>query len=68
MGPDLVRDTPEKVELIRKRLLTSQSWQKSYADMIRVVRFNKRGKLSPRFIRHFEVLKRLGIVAYWLAL
>ena len=31
-GPDLVRDTSEKVGLIQKRLLTTQSWQKSYAD------------------------------------
>ena len=31
-GPDLVRDTSEKVILIRQRLLTAQSWQKSYAD------------------------------------
>ena len=31
-GPDMVRDTSEKVSLIRHRLLTAQSWQKSYAD------------------------------------
>ena len=31
-GPDLIRDTIEKVGLIRKRLLTAQSRQKSYAD------------------------------------
>ena len=33
-----------------------------------VVRFGKRGKLSPRFIGPFEILKRVGTVAYWLAL
>ena len=32
-GPDLIRDTSEKVGMIRKRLLTAQSWQKSYADI-----------------------------------
>ena len=32
MGPNLVRDTSEKVELIQKRLLTAKSQQKSYAD------------------------------------
>ena len=32
-GPDLNRDTSEKVSLIRQRLLTAQSRQKSYADV-----------------------------------
>ena len=33
-----------------------------------VVRFGKQIKLSPRFIRPFEVLKRVGAIAYWLTL
>ena len=33
-----------------------------------VVRFGKRGKLSPRFIGLFEILERIGVVAYRLAL
>ena len=33
-----------------------------------VVRFGKRGKLSSRYIRPFEILERVGIVAYQLAL
>ena len=85
---DLIRDTLEKVGLIRQRLLTAQSRQKSYADRRRrplefkvddhvflkvmpkrgVVRFNKRGKLVPIFIEPFEILERVGIVAYRLAL
>ena len=32
MGPDLARDTSEKVDLIRKCLLTAHSRQKSYAN------------------------------------
>ena len=87
-GPDRIRDTFEKVSLIRQRLLTAQSRQKSYAYVRRrplefkvgdhvflkmmpkrgVVRFGKRGKLSPRFIGPFEILERVGTIAYRLAL
>ena len=79
-GPDLIRDTSEKVSLIRQSLLTAQSRQKSYADVRRrplefevgdhvflkvmpkrgVIRFGKRGP--------FEILERVGTVAYRLAL
>ena len=34
-GPDLIRDTSEKVSLIRQRLLMAQSRQKSYANVRR---------------------------------
>ncbi|XP_070054852.1 uncharacterized protein [Nicotiana tomentosiformis] len=33
-----------------------------------VLRFGKKGKLSPRYIRPFEILKKIGEVAYHLAL
>ena len=87
-GHDLIRDTSEKVSLIRQCLLTAQSRQKGYADVRRrplefevrdhvflkvmpkrgMVRFGKRGKLSPRFIGPFEILERVGTEAYWLDL
>ena len=33
-----------------------------------VIRFGKKGKLSPRYIGHYEILERIGPVAYRLAL
>ncbi|KAL0543862.1 hypothetical protein IC582_018967 [Cucumis melo] len=38
------------------------------APMKGVLRFEKKGKLSPRFVGSFEILERIGLVAYCLAL
>ena len=33
IGPDIVKDTKEKVQVIRKRLKVASDQQKSYADL-----------------------------------
>ena len=88
LGPELIQQTKETVELIQKRLITAQDRQRKYADPTRknvdfevgepvllkvspwkgLTRFGKRGKLSPRFVGPFEILRRVGKVAYELAL
>ena len=48
-------------EIDEKVFLKVSPWKK-------VMRFGKKGKLSPRFIGPYEVIKKVGIVAYHLAL
>ena len=48
-------------EIDEKVLLKVSSWKK-------VMRFGRKGKLSPRFIRPYEVIEKVGLVEYRLAL
>lgn len=71
LDTDLLRDAIERVRLIQSQLLEfmvgNLVWLKISA-MKRVMRFEKTGKLSPRFIGLFEILRRVGEIAYELAL
>nr|GEY36929.1 retrotransposon protein, putative, Ty3-gypsy subclass [Tanacetum cinerariifolium] len=55
IGPELVQDTTKKISHIKGRLKAAQD---------RVVRFGKKEKVAPRFVRPFEITKRIGPVAY----
>ncbi|KAJ9542440.1 LOW QUALITY PROTEIN: hypothetical protein OSB04_028946 [Centaurea solstitialis] len=60
----IVQKTTESIQLIRERLNTAQSRQKSYVDKRRVIRFRKRRKLGPRFIGPLKIVAWVGKVAY----
>ncbi|KAA3487180.1 DNA/RNA polymerases superfamily protein [Gossypium australe] len=87
-GVDLIRETEEKVKIIRNCLKAASDRQKLYADLKRkdiefqigdkvflkvspwkkILRFCRKGKLSPRFIGSYEIIERIGPVAYRLEL
>ncbi|KAL8094138.1 hypothetical protein AgCh_035848 [Apium graveolens] len=88
LGPELVQQMKEVIEVIQKRLIAAQDRQRKYADQSRkdmefeegnlvllkvspwkgLTRFGKKGKLSPRYVGPFEILKFVSKVAYELAL
>ncbi|KAA3477867.1 Retrotransposable element Tf2 [Gossypium australe] len=85
---DLLKDTEQKVKVIRDSLRAVSDHHKSYVDLKRkeikfeisdkvflkvspwkkVLRFGRKGKLSPRFTRPYEIIERVRPVTYRLLL
>ncbi|GJT90834.1 putative reverse transcriptase domain-containing protein [Tanacetum coccineum] len=62
IGPELVQETTDKVVVIKEKLKAARDRQKSYAH-------NRRKPLEFEVKdRPFEILERIGPVAYWLRL
>lgn len=88
LGPELVRETTDKIQKIRQQIKVAQIRQKSYADnrwrplefeegdhvflrvtpTIGIGRAIQAKKLSPRLIRPFQILQRVGPISYKLGL
>ncbi|GKC00547.1 putative reverse transcriptase domain-containing protein [Tanacetum coccineum] len=59
IGHELMQETTEKISQIKDRLKAARD---------RVVRFGKTGKLAPTFVGPFDIIEKVGPVAYRLDL
>jgi len=88
LGPDMIQQTIEKIQMIRDKLRATQSRKKSDADKKRqplefqegdhvfmkvkpttkIGRVMKSKKLTPLCIGPYQILKKIGPVAYQICL
>ena len=60
-GPDLIKESEEKVKLIRDRLKVARSRQKSYADSKRKEIFYEIGDRAYLHLSPLRGVKRFGV-------
>ncbi|GKB87508.1 hypothetical protein Tco_0959780 [Tanacetum coccineum] len=67
-GLELVQETTDKVVMVKENPKATRDHQKSYADNRSKPLEFERGKLAPRYVGPFEILERIGPIAYRLRL
>ncbi|GJZ13854.1 putative reverse transcriptase domain-containing protein [Tanacetum coccineum] len=70
IGPELVQETTEKISQIKDRRRKPLEFSVGDYVLLKVspwkgvVRFGKKRKLTPRFVGPFEIIEKVGLVAY----
>lgn len=65
LGPEIIQQTMDKIQLIQKRLLATQSRQKSYANNRRELNFQRKDHVFPKVsltkgVMQFEIRDKLS--------